>query len=169
MCRFFCCYHLKQRKTKPKGLSPHCCVLLPTHTNNVNYIFNIITVLLGVCWLRRLPQWWTSYTASSASSWSSAASWSLSRGALMLGSKWPFIPTLVWCSSRTILSSITLTSYSKVRNCVHSGTVIEESIQLTTEKIVKRFWKNSRKMCVLTVCYNMEFSNENCIILFCKH
>lgn len=89
--------------------------------------FNIVFVSLEVCWPRRLPLWWTLYIASSASFWSSAASWSLSRGASMLGSRWLFIPTSVWCSSRTIPSSIIPTSYSKVRNCITSGTKIEES------------------------------------------
>lgn len=109
---------LKQLKTKPIRLSFVFFFLQPI--NSVNYISEVVFVLLGVCWQRRQPLWWTLYTASSALFWSSAASWSLSHGALMRGSKWQFIPTLVWCSSRTIPSSITPTSYSKVRNGINS-------------------------------------------------
>lgn len=115
-----CIFFFKQLKRKPKGLSPLCIFFFLQAINYVNYFSEVVFVLLGVCWQRRQLLWWTLYIASSALFWSSAASWSLSHGALTQGSKWLFIPTLVWCSSRTIPSSTTPTSYSKVRNCINS-------------------------------------------------
>lgn len=68
--------------------------------------------LSGVCWRRKPPPSWTSSTASSVWSWSSAGSWSHSPGSSSRGSR--CIPVSSPCSSPTTPSSITPASCSKV-------------------------------------------------------
>lgn len=85
----------------------------------------------GVCWQRKLLQWWTSFTASSVSSWSFAVSSSHSPGSSSRGSRCIRVSSL--CSSLTTPSSITPASCSKVSTGVSSDGWTQR---------VSSFWKN---------------------------